>query len=216
MFWIFWIKFRNYQKKDYINIIFKHLTACFVSFKVTIGFWTLLSSDFFSFFYVPNVFKRRKCMTLIEMAKRSVSFVNTAMSLSRFVCRRAGWWLSGLNIYHLFLLDKYQPNRENCCIILIFALTFCKSSTFGFCLTFSYILQLLEKKMGLLTHRFRYIVVFGCFLCLTSINSNYITMNFTFICMKDDMDGAVENENGVSRWKSRHAVCLMRHDYAIT
>ncbi|CAJ0566278.1 unnamed protein product, partial [Mesorhabditis spiculigera] len=57
--------------------------------------------------------------------------------------------------------------------------------------------------MGLLTHRFRFVVAFGCFLCLTSINSNYITMNFTFICMESDMEGAIADENGTlhSRFK---------------
>ncbi|CAJ0566285.1 unnamed protein product, partial [Mesorhabditis spiculigera] len=50
--------------------------------------------------------------------------------------------------------------------------------------------------MGCFTHRFRAVVVIAAFCCLTSINSNYITMNFTFICMKNDMEGAIEDTNG--------------------
>ncbi|CAJ0923390.1 unnamed protein product, partial [Mesorhabditis belari] len=67
--------------------------------------------------------------------------------------------------------------------------------------------------MGLLTHRFRYIVVFGCFLCLTAINSNYITMNFTFICMKDDMTGAIKNDNGT--FVSRYDYTPMEKSYIV-
>ncbi|CAJ0566284.1 unnamed protein product, partial [Mesorhabditis spiculigera] len=50
--------------------------------------------------------------------------------------------------------------------------------------------------MGIFTHRFRFIIAFGSFLCLASINSNNIAMNFMFICMENDMEGAVADGNG--------------------
>lgn len=53
------------------------------------------------------------------------------------------------------------------------------------------------KMMNPVKHRFRYIVVFLGLACLTSILSNYIIINFTFICMKDDPTGIETTENGV-------------------
>ncbi|CAI2354727.1 unnamed protein product [Caenorhabditis sp. 36 PRJEB53466] len=46
---------------------------------------------------------------------------------------------------------------------------------------------------------YRMIVVIVGFLCLTSICSNYIIINFTFICMKNDMTDAVPDSNGTLR-----------------
>ncbi|CAL2044186.1 unnamed protein product [Caenorhabditis brenneri] len=43
---------------------------------------------------------------------------------------------------------------------------------------------------------YRFIVMMVAFFCLMSIFSNYTIMNFAFICMKDDMQGAVMGENG--------------------
>ncbi|ULT87679.1 hypothetical protein L3Y34_007086 [Caenorhabditis briggsae] len=43
---------------------------------------------------------------------------------------------------------------------------------------------------------YRVIVVLVGFLCLTSICSNYIIINFTFICMKNDMSNAIPDSNG--------------------
>ncbi|CAJ0574174.1 unnamed protein product, partial [Mesorhabditis spiculigera] len=53
-----------------------------------------------------------------------------------------------------------------------------------------------------LTNRYRAIVVAITFLCLTAINSNYIIINFTFICMDSDMSHVVEDGNGtlISRY----------------
>nr|ACI49089.1 hypothetical protein Cbre_JD11.013 [Caenorhabditis brenneri] len=41
--------------------------------------------------------------------------------------------------------------------------------------------------MSLLSNKYRVLVVFVGFLCLVSVCSNYVVMNFTFICMKNDM-----------------------------
>ncbi|CAP36314.2 Protein CBG18995 [Caenorhabditis briggsae] len=41
--------------------------------------------------------------------------------------------------------------------------------------------------MGLLSNKYRVLVVLVGFLCLVSVCSNYVVMNFTFICMKNDM-----------------------------
>ncbi|VDO26082.1 unnamed protein product [Haemonchus placei] len=43
--------------------------------------------------------------------------------------------------------------------------------------------------------RFRYVLLILGFFCLTSICSNYIIINFTFICMAHDDSGQVENGN---------------------
>lgn len=45
--------------------------------------------------------------------------------------------------------------------------------------------------------RFRYVLLVIGFLCLTSISSNYIIINFTFICQKEDFTDAITTENGV-------------------
>ncbi|CAI2353617.1 unnamed protein product [Caenorhabditis sp. 36 PRJEB53466] len=41
--------------------------------------------------------------------------------------------------------------------------------------------------MGVLANKYRVLVVLVGFLCLVSVCSNYVVMNFTFICMKTDM-----------------------------
>uniref|UniRef100_A0A8R1DM24 MFS domain-containing protein n=1 Tax=Caenorhabditis japonica TaxID=281687 RepID=A0A8R1DM24_CAEJA len=46
--------------------------------------------------------------------------------------------------------------------------------------------------MRLWGNYFRVVIVLISFLCLVSVCSNYIIINFTFICMKDDMEGAVD------------------------
>lgn len=58
-------------------------------------------------------------------------------------------------------------------------------------------------------NHFRYVVLCLGFLCLTSICSNYVIINFTFICMAKDDSESVEVGNGVSflnvgldRWRS--------------
>ncbi|VDL80575.1 unnamed protein product [Nippostrongylus brasiliensis] len=50
--------------------------------------------------------------------------------------------------------------------------------------------------------RFRYVLLLLGFLCLTSICSNYIIINFTFICMANDTSDQIDTENGtlVSRY----------------
>ncbi|CAI2353925.1 unnamed protein product [Caenorhabditis sp. 36 PRJEB53466] len=60
--------------------------------------------------------------------------------------------------------------------------------------------------MNPVKHRFRYIVVFLGLACLTSILSNYIIINFTFICMKDDPTGIETTENGTT---------YNRYDYSV-
>ncbi|CAI5450916.1 unnamed protein product [Caenorhabditis angaria] len=62
--------------------------------------------------------------------------------------------------------------------------------------------------MGLnpVQNRYRYIVVFLGLACLTSVLSNYIIINFTFICMKDDPTGIVEDDNGTA---------YNRYDYSV-
>lgn len=54
--------------------------------------------------------------------------------------------------------------------------------------------------MNPVKNRFRYLVVFLGLACLTSILSNYIIINFTFICMKDDPTGIEIGDNGVGFW----------------
>ncbi|KHJ92120.1 hypothetical protein OESDEN_08002 [Oesophagostomum dentatum] len=44
--------------------------------------------------------------------------------------------------------------------------------------------------------RFRYVLLILGFLCLTSICSNYIIINFTFICMANDASDIIEVGNG--------------------
>ena len=51
--------------------------------------------------------------------------------------------------------------------------------------------------MWLIEDRFRYVLLAIGFLCLTSIASNYIIINFTFICMKEDYSDAIPDANGV-------------------
>ncbi|CAI2354283.1 unnamed protein product [Caenorhabditis sp. 36 PRJEB53466] len=46
---------------------------------------------------------------------------------------------------------------------------------------------------------YRFLVMIVAFFCLMSIFSNYTIMNFAFICMKDDMHGAVPDANGTLR-----------------
>ncbi|CCD72927.1 Major facilitator superfamily (MFS) profile domain-containing protein [Caenorhabditis elegans] len=41
--------------------------------------------------------------------------------------------------------------------------------------------------MSIISNKYRVLVVFIGFLCLVSVCSNYVVMNFTFICMKNDM-----------------------------
>uniref|UniRef100_A0A8R1HPV6 MFS domain-containing protein n=1 Tax=Caenorhabditis japonica TaxID=281687 RepID=A0A8R1HPV6_CAEJA len=60
--------------------------------------------------------------------------------------------------------------------------------------------------MNPVKHRFRYLVVFLGLACLTSILSNYIIINFTFICMKDDPTGVEIGENGTMH---------NRYDYSV-
>ncbi|CAD6196537.1 unnamed protein product [Caenorhabditis auriculariae] len=43
---------------------------------------------------------------------------------------------------------------------------------------------------------YRFIIMLSGFLCLVSINSNHSIINFTFICMRDDMSDVVETNNG--------------------
>lgn len=45
---------------------------------------------------------------------------------------------------------------------------------------------------------YRFVVMMVAFFCLMSIFSNYTIMNFAFICMKNDMNGAIQGINGVS------------------
>lgn len=45
--------------------------------------------------------------------------------------------------------------------------------------------------MSLLTHRYRAVIVLITFVCLTSISSNYIIINFTFICMQQEHGNTV-------------------------
>lgn len=52
--------------------------------------------------------------------------------------------------------------------------------------------------MGLLSNKYRVLVVFVGFLCLVSVCSNYAVMNFTFICMKNDMSFTRDNGNETS------------------
>ncbi|CAB3397410.1 unnamed protein product [Caenorhabditis bovis] len=55
-------------------------------------------------------------------------------------------------------------------------------------------------------NRYRYVVVFLGFACLTSILSNYTIINFTFICMKDDPRGITQLDNGTT---------YNRYDYSV-
>ncbi|VDO76507.1 unnamed protein product [Heligmosomoides polygyrus] len=48
-------------------------------------------------------------------------------------------------------------------------------------------------------NHFRYVVLCLGFLCLTSICSNYVIINFTFICMAKDDSESVEVGNGTFR-----------------
>ncbi|EYB98155.1 hypothetical protein Y032_0133g1744 [Ancylostoma ceylanicum] len=48
---------------------------------------------------------------------------------------------------------------------------------------------------------FRYVLLILGFLCLTSICSNYIIINFTFICMARDDSEKVDVGNGTA-WKA--------------
>ncbi|KAL6741022.1 hypothetical protein Aduo_014320 [Ancylostoma duodenale] len=50
--------------------------------------------------------------------------------------------------------------------------------------------------MGVATNRYRFVVLAIGLMCLTSICSNYIIINFTFICMREDMSEVVETGNG--------------------
>ncbi|VDL66800.1 unnamed protein product [Nippostrongylus brasiliensis] len=45
-------------------------------------------------------------------------------------------------------------------------------------------------------NRFRYVILCLGFFCLTSIASNYLIINFTFICMSKDTTELVDNGNG--------------------
>lgn len=53
---------------------------------------------------------------------------------------------------------------------------------------------------GVFSHRFRYLILVLGFLCLTSVASNVIVINFTFICMNDPND-LVLTTNGVRHKK---------------
>ncbi|WKY09946.1 hypothetical protein Q1695_002362 [Nippostrongylus brasiliensis] len=53
--------------------------------------------------------------------------------------------------------------------------------------------------MGLASNRYRFVVLAIGLMCLTSICSNYIIINFTFICMKDDLSELRQSENGTVR-----------------
>uniref|UniRef100_A0A8R1DKU6 MFS domain-containing protein n=2 Tax=Caenorhabditis japonica TaxID=281687 RepID=A0A8R1DKU6_CAEJA len=53
---------------------------------------------------------------------------------------------------------------------------------------------------------YRFIVMMVAFFCLMSIFSNYTIMNFAFICMKDDMHGAIPDANGGIAYAADFAV----------
>ncbi|CAB3396689.1 unnamed protein product [Caenorhabditis bovis] len=53
-------------------------------------------------------------------------------------------------------------------------------------------------EMSLFTNRYRYLILIIGFLCLSSVCSNYILINFTFICMKDDFSDTYQY-NGTTR-----------------
>ncbi|CAJ0588335.1 unnamed protein product [Cylicocyclus nassatus] len=50
--------------------------------------------------------------------------------------------------------------------------------------------------MGIAYNRHRFVILAIGLMCLTSICSNYIIINFTFICMKEDMSEVVDTGNG--------------------
>ncbi|CAJ0951011.1 unnamed protein product, partial [Mesorhabditis belari] len=50
--------------------------------------------------------------------------------------------------------------------------------------------------MSFLSNKYRALVVGVTFLCLTAINSNYIVVNFTIICMSGDMSETITQPNG--------------------
>ncbi|CAD6191590.1 unnamed protein product [Caenorhabditis auriculariae] len=54
--------------------------------------------------------------------------------------------------------------------------------------------------------KFRFLLLGICFVCLTSVLSNYIIINFTFICMKDDPSGLVDLGNGTYHNKFDYSV----------
>ncbi|KAK6052894.1 hypothetical protein COOONC_09601 [Cooperia oncophora] len=56
-----------------------------------------------------------------------------------------------------------------------------------------------NRRMGIATNRYRFVVMAVGLMCLTSICSNYIIINFTFICMREDMSEVVETGNGTFR-----------------
>uniref|UniRef100_A0A7I4YTV3 MFS domain-containing protein n=1 Tax=Haemonchus contortus TaxID=6289 RepID=A0A7I4YTV3_HAECO len=53
--------------------------------------------------------------------------------------------------------------------------------------------------MGLLSDRYRFVILAIGLMCLTSICSNYIIINFTFICMREDMSEVIDDGNGTLR-----------------
>ncbi|KAK5974371.1 Membrane transporter [Trichostrongylus colubriformis] len=53
--------------------------------------------------------------------------------------------------------------------------------------------------MGIASNRYRFAILAIGLMCLTSIGSNYIIINFTFICMREDMSEVIEAENGTFR-----------------
>lgn len=62
-------------------------------------------------------------------------------------------------------------------------------------------LECFRKMIRIWGNYFRIIIVLLSFMCLVSVCSNYIIINFTFICMKDDLSQTTE-VNGVSWiWK---------------
>ncbi|CAI5453456.1 unnamed protein product [Caenorhabditis angaria] len=50
--------------------------------------------------------------------------------------------------------------------------------------------------MALCGNHYRYLILTIGFFCLSSVCSNYIVINFTFICMKDDFSVTREGQNG--------------------
>ncbi|CAB3396686.1 unnamed protein product [Caenorhabditis bovis] len=49
--------------------------------------------------------------------------------------------------------------------------------------------------MSCISHKYRALVVFAGFLCLVAVCSNYVVLNFTFICMKNDFSFTRDDPN---------------------